>query len=34
MFTVEIEKIARKYALQNAINFNGKTNSKAVVGKM
>jgi glutamyl-tRNA synthetase len=29
----EIQEAARKYALQNAINFNGKTNLKAVIGK-
>ncbi len=29
-----IWEIARKYALQNAINFNGKPNSKAVAGKI
>ena len=34
MKTNEIKKIARKYALQNAINFNGKANSKAVAGRI
>jgi glutamyl-tRNA synthetase len=34
MKTNEIKKIARKYALQNAINFNGKANSKAVAGRV
>jgi len=29
-----IQKTARKYALQNAINFNGKANPKAVIGKV
>lgn len=33
--TVEnIKNIARKYALQNAVSFNGKANGKAVVGKV
>jgi glutamyl-tRNA synthetase len=30
----KIHKIARKYALQNAVQFNGKANSKAVTGKV
>ena len=34
MKTNDIKKIAKKYALQNAINFNGKANSKAVAGKI
>jgi len=34
MKTNEIKKIARKYALQNAIKFNGKANSKAVAGRI
>ena len=29
-----IKKIARIYALQNAVNFDGKADSKAVVGKV
>jgi len=34
MSTDKIQKIAWKYALQNAIKFNGKANPKAVVGKV
>jgi len=34
MKTNVIKKIAKKYALQNAINFNGKANTKAVAGKI
>ncbi|MCD6468467.1 MAG: glutamate--tRNA ligase [Thermoplasmata archaeon] len=30
----EIERIAKKYALQNAVQHNGKSNAKAVVGKI
>ena len=30
----KIQRIARKYALQNAIQFNGKANPKAVAGKV
>ena len=34
MKTNEIREIAKKYALQNAINFKGKANPKAVAGKI
>ena len=34
MSTEKIRKIARIYALQNAIQFNGKANKKAVTGKV
>ena len=34
MRTNEIREIAKKYALQNAINFKGKANPKAVAGKI
>jgi glutamyl-tRNA synthetase len=34
MRTKEIQQIARKYALQNAINFDGKPNLKSVAGKI
>ena len=34
MSTDKIQKTARIYALKNAIRFNGKANSKAVVGKV
>ena len=34
MSTEKIQKIAKLYALQNAIRLNGKANSKAVVGKV
>jgi len=34
MSAEKIQKIARKYALQNAINFNGTANKKAVIGKV
>ena len=34
MSTDKIKKTARIYALQNAITFNGKANSKAVIGKV
>ena len=34
MSTEKIQKIARKYALQNAVQFHGKANGKAVVGKV
>ena len=34
MTTEKIQQIARLYALQNAIQFNGKANPKAVVGKV
>ena len=30
----KIEKTARIYALQNAVQFNGKANPKAVIGKV
>ena len=30
----EIEEFARKYALQNAVSFNGRADSKAVIGKV
>lgn len=29
-----IQEIARKYALQNAVNFDGKANARAVIGKV
>lgn len=31
---MEIEELARKYAIQNAVKFNGKASIKAVVGKI
>jgi glutamyl-tRNA synthetase len=34
MSVEEIKKVARKYALQNAIQFDGLANAKAVVGKV
>jgi glutamyl-tRNA synthetase len=34
MSAEKIKKTARKYALQNAVQFNGKANSKAVIGKV
>ena len=34
MKTNEIKKIARKYALQNAIKFEGKANPGAVIGHL
>ena len=34
MSVEKIQQIARKYALQNAISFDGKANEKAVVGKV
>jgi glutamyl-tRNA synthetase len=34
MSSEKIQKTARKYALQNAIQFNGKANEKSVVGKV
>ena len=34
MSVEKIRDIARKYALQNAIQFHGKANGKAVVGKV
>ncbi|MCK5636791.1 MAG: glutamate--tRNA ligase, partial [Thermoplasmatales archaeon] len=34
MSTDKIQKTARIYALQNAVQFNGKANPKAVVGKV
>ncbi len=34
MSTEKIQKIARKYALQNAVQFNGPANPKAVAGKV
>ncbi|PNX53332.1 MAG: hypothetical protein BV458_04875, partial [Thermoplasmata archaeon M9B2D] len=30
----DIQMVARKYALQNAVLFNGKANEKAVAGKV
>ena len=34
MSAEKIKKTARKYALQNAVQFNGNANSKAVIGKV
>ena len=34
MKNIDIKKITRKYALQNAIRFNGKANPKAVAGRV
>jgi glutamyl-tRNA synthetase len=34
MSSEKIKKTARKYALQNAVQFNGKANEKSVVGKV
>jgi len=34
MSAEKIQKIARKYALQNAVQFDGKANGKAVIGKV
>ena len=34
MVTDEIQIIIRKYSLQNAILFNGKANTKSVLGKV
>jgi len=34
MSVEKIQKIARKHALQNAVQFHGKANGKAVVGKV